>query len=80
MSEYKSPLTGLPTYKAQSWTTDNNQAVADGRYPGKFYMREEADALFKKMEKRRKFELRRARALERFYLDELGLEDQKGIL
>lgn len=71
----KKPVTTL--YRASGWSNANGKASE--RQPHLFYRAKDVDDLFDKLEQERRFALRRAAALEAFYLSEIGI-DEPGLI
>lgn len=64
----KEPI--MPLYRAHSWSTATAGEPSE-RQPHLFYRAQDADWLFDKLKEAHKFERRRWKALEKFYLKEL---------
>lgn len=60
-----------PLYRAASWSTAPDDKGTK-RQPHLFYRAEDIDPLFDRMKARYEFLLRRAAAVEAFYLGEIG--------
>lgn len=77
--EYHGPH-GLTLMRAASWSVASTAPAGRGttRQPGLFYQSEEVDRAIDAMIARQAFELRRAQALEAFYLKEIGRDHDTG--
>lgn len=69
--KHKNPV--APLYRAASWSVANGDKPTE-RQPHLFYRAEDIDALVDKLERDRDLAMRRAAALEAFYLGEIKAE------